>query len=159
MSLGAKFWSHWIGSGARRSRLVLKSWKTDGEYVASQGDSSVDSGSRSKTDVDEMDIKVDSEDPDHSMPVSAMESFKSVIMRLCGKWHRRFSSLWVNVKHLLWSISQLRVTKNTTLLFSLHVALFCYLLNSFPVIILSCQLHSMLALHLFLKIQSWFAGV
>ncbi|KAI3839869.1 hypothetical protein MKW98_010174 [Papaver atlanticum] len=108
MSLGAKFWSHLIGSGARRSRLVLKSWKTDSEYVASQGDSSVDSGSRSKTDIVETDIKVDAEDPDHSLPVSAMESVKSVIMRLCGKWHRRFSSLWVNVKHLLWSISQLR---------------------------------------------------
>ncbi|KAF5180516.1 Membralin-like protein, partial [Thalictrum thalictroides] len=39
---GAKFWLNWIGSGARRSKLVLKSSKADNEYLEPHADSSID---------------------------------------------------------------------------------------------------------------------
>lgn len=113
--LTAKFWSNWIGSGSRRSKLT-KSWETDREPLAENNlDRSID-----KTVPDEVNIK-DGEEELHIGPLStAKESFKATIIRYWKRWQVHFSSFWGNTKQSVESGSELWNTagKNVYLDFS-----------------------------------------
>ncbi|KAF8412038.1 hypothetical protein HHK36_004598 [Tetracentron sinense] len=104
--LAAKFWLNWFGSGARRSKLVLKSWKTDNEYIEPQAESSTDSGN-SKPAGGETETKVDREDTHNGFPITARESFKAAVIHFCSKWHRHLTFILGHAKRLLGSFRQL----------------------------------------------------
>ncbi|XP_043690014.1 membralin-like protein At1g60995 isoform X1 [Telopea speciosissima] len=99
--LAAKNWLNWIGTSARRSKLVFKSWKTDNEIIEPLGESSTDIIG-SKPDVDEVENHV-------GFPTSARESLKASFIHFCSKWLRRVSFIWGHVKQLLWSFHHLWV--------------------------------------------------
>ncbi|PIA25332.1 hypothetical protein AQUCO_11800015v1 [Aquilegia coerulea] len=112
---GAKFWLNWIGSGARRSKLVLKSSKADNEYLEPQTDSSIDVIS-SKPVGDEKENTASIEDSYTSLSVSVRESFRAVIIRFCRRWQMRFSFFLRHARHLLWSFRQLWNISGTNML-------------------------------------------
>lgn len=113
--LGAKVWLNWIGPSARRSKLVLKSSKTDNEYLDPQSDSSVD-GSSFKPIAEEKETKAVAEDLYTSLSIFAKESFKAAFFHFCKRWHRRFSFIYRHTNNLLWSLSQLWNTAGTNMI-------------------------------------------
>lgn len=113
--LGAKVWLNWIGSGARRSKLVLKSSKADNEYLEPQSDSSVD-GSSFKPVAEEKETKATAEDLYTSLSIFARESFKAAFFHFCKRWQRRFSFIYRHTNNTLWSLSQLWNTAGTNML-------------------------------------------
>ncbi|XP_010942375.1 membralin-like protein At1g60995 [Elaeis guineensis] len=103
--LTAKFWSNWLGSGARRSKLIFRSWKSDKEFLEPQLENAAD-GSISKAVLDETDIKASTEGH-KGLPLSARESFKAAVLHFFTKWHVRLISFWKNAKQFSQSIFQL----------------------------------------------------
>ncbi|XP_008782691.1 membralin-like protein At1g60995 [Phoenix dactylifera] len=106
--LTAKFWSNWLGSGARRSKLIFRSWKSDKEFLEPQLENAADS-SIGKAVLDETDIKVSTEGH-KGLPLSARESFKAAVLHFFTKWHMRLISFWRNTKHFSQSTFQLLTT-------------------------------------------------
>nr|DAD43721.1 TPA_asm: hypothetical protein HUJ06_001951 [Nelumbo nucifera] len=104
--LAPKFWLNWINSGARRSKLVLKPWKTDNEFLEPQVESLTDSWS-SKSVIDDSEVKVEKEQPNIGFPISARESFKAAILDFWHKWLRRFSFMCGHSKQFLGGLHQL----------------------------------------------------
>lgn len=105
--LTAKFWSNWLGSGARRSKLIFRSWKSDKEFLEPQLENAADS-SISKAVLDEADIKVSTEGH-KGLPLSSRESIKAAVLHFFTKWHMRLTSFWKNAKHFSQSTFQLVV--------------------------------------------------
>ncbi|XP_008787339.2 membralin-like protein At1g60995 [Phoenix dactylifera] len=103
--LTAKFWSNWLGSGARRSKLIFRSWKSDKEFLEPQLDNAADS-SISKAGSDETDIEASTEGH-KGLPLSARESLKAAPFHFFTKWRMRFVSFWKNVKQFSQSTFQL----------------------------------------------------
>ncbi|KAA8517899.1 hypothetical protein F0562_015373 [Nyssa sinensis] len=101
--LAAKVWLNWIASGARRGKLVLKSWRTDNEHVEPQPEISTTRESP-KPAVDATVLKINKEELRSRFPISAKESFKAEIFRICRKWHWRLSFVWRHAKRILGSL-------------------------------------------------------
>ncbi|KAG1348056.1 Membralin-like protein [Cocos nucifera] len=106
--LTAKFWSNWLGSGARRSKLIFRSWKSDKEFLEPQLENAADS-SISKAVLDETDIKASTEGH-KGLPLSARESFKAAVLHFFTKWHMRLISFWKNSKQFSQSTFELLTT-------------------------------------------------
>lgn len=98
--LTAKYWSNWIGSSARRSKLIFKSWKSDKEAIETQIDNAFSSGA-SRTVLDEKDCKAGLDEPYSTFPVSARESMKLALAHLCKKWRMHLFSFWKCAKQVL----------------------------------------------------------
>ncbi|XP_010923757.1 membralin-like protein At1g60995 isoform X2 [Elaeis guineensis] len=94
--LTAKFWSNWLGSGARRSKLIFRSWKGDKEFLEPQLENAADN-TINKAVLDETDIEGITEGH-KGLPVSARESLKAALFHFFTKWHMRFISFWKNAK-------------------------------------------------------------
>lgn len=106
-----KLWSNWIGPGAKRSKLIFRSWKNDKEFLDPKTDNAVDHSS-SKLAADGAEITVDAEVPRIGFPLSAKESLKTAVIHFRNKCHMLFPSLWRNAMLLLGSFSQLWVRKS-----------------------------------------------
>lgn len=78
--LTAKFWSSWIGSSARRSKLIFKSWKSDKEAIETR-----------------IDNKAGTDEPHSALPVSARES----LFHFSNKWLSHLFSFWRCTKQVL----------------------------------------------------------
>lgn len=98
--LTAKFWSNWIGSSARRSKLIFKSWKSDKEAIETQIDNALSSAA-SRTVFDEKDNKVEIEELHSAPPVSARESLKAALVQFCNRWRMHVFSFWKCTKQVL----------------------------------------------------------
>ncbi|KAK9151129.1 hypothetical protein Syun_009438 [Stephania yunnanensis] len=96
--LGTKFWLNWIGSGARRSKLVFKALKTDN--VELQPESSADiSNSKAINNEKESD---DGTVVQHGiLLISARKSFKAAVVQFCSKCHLHFSFFIGRARQLL----------------------------------------------------------
>lgn len=105
-----KLWSNWIGSGAKRGKLIFRSWKNDKEFLDPQTDNAADHSS-SKLAADGAEIAVDAEVQRVGFPLYAKESLKAAVIHFRNKCHLLFPSLWRNVKLLLGSFSQSSVRK------------------------------------------------
>ncbi|XP_058106890.1 membralin-like protein At1g60995 isoform X2 [Magnolia sinica] len=104
--LAAKFWSNWIGSGAKRGKLIFKSWKNEKEFLEPEAESAADRGG-SKPVVNGAEISVDVEAPHIGFPLSAKESVRSAVVHFCSKCRILFSSFWRNVKQFFGGFCQL----------------------------------------------------
>ncbi|KAK9155232.1 hypothetical protein Sjap_002712 [Stephania japonica] len=96
--LGTKFWLNWIGSGARRSKLVIKALKTDN--VELQPESSADISS-SKAINNEKESEDGTEVQHGILPVSARKSFKAAAVQFCSKCHSHLSFFIGRARRLL----------------------------------------------------------
>ena len=72
--LTAKFWSNWLGSGARRSKLIFRSWMSDKKFLEPQLENSTDN-SINKAVSDEIDNEASTEGHKGS-PLSVGESLR-----------------------------------------------------------------------------------
>lgn len=105
-----KLWSNWIGPGAKRGKLIFRSWKNDKEFLDPQTDNAADHSS-SKLAADGAEIAVDAEVPRVGFPLYAKESLKAAVIHFRNKCHLLFPSLWRNAKLLLGSFSESSVRK------------------------------------------------
>lgn len=108
--LTSKFWSHWLGSGARRSKLIFKSWKTDKEIIEPKTEGAFDN-SIPKAVREEADIKAEAEMVHVHLPVSSKQSLGTAIIPLCSRWQMRLSSFWKNANQFGRNASQLWVRR------------------------------------------------
>ncbi|KDP38854.1 hypothetical protein JCGZ_05011 [Jatropha curcas] len=104
--LAPTFWLNWIGSSARKGKLVLKFWKTDSEHLEHQTGSSTN-GESSKPIFDDVAAKTDKIDTRNSFPVSAKETFKAAMVHFGKKWHRRLSFIWKHSVQIMRSFQKL----------------------------------------------------
>lgn len=104
----AKFWLNWIGSSARRGKLVLKFWKSDSEHER-QSDGSTNSQS-SKATTDDAVIQADKEEPRSSFPLAAKETFKAAFLHFGKKWYRRLSFICRHAGQIVGGFSKLWVS-------------------------------------------------
>ncbi|KAJ3685388.1 hypothetical protein LUZ61_014552 [Rhynchospora tenuis] len=81
--LTTKFWSNWIGSGARRSKVIFRPWKADKEFLEQSQGQQQDSNSG---DGGSVDVKATADSPD----------MKEAVAHFMRKWCRRVFSLWRN---------------------------------------------------------------
>ncbi|KAH0459229.1 hypothetical protein IEQ34_012043 [Dendrobium chrysotoxum] len=98
--LTTKFWSNWIGSSARRSKSILKSWKSDKEAIETQIDNALSSAT-TRTVLDEKDNKAEIEELHSAPPVSARESLKAALVQFCNRWRMHLSVFWKYTKLVL----------------------------------------------------------
>lgn len=89
--LSTKFWSHWIGSGAR-SKLIFKSWRSDKDLLDRQVETAV---------------KAEAEELQKEHQITAKEAFKAAIVHFCTKWNIYVSSYWKVAKQFLASSNQI----------------------------------------------------
>lgn len=104
--LAEKFWFNWIGSGAKKGKLVFKFWSTDDEIVESGSDASPGSEG-SKPAVDSRALKSKKESR-FQFPLLSRESFKAVFAHICRRWYGRLSFCWRHAKRMirgLWDIA------------------------------------------------------
>ncbi|XVF67693.1 hypothetical protein PTKIN_Ptkin10aG0142000 [Pterospermum kingtungense] len=105
MSLAANFLLNWFGSDSWRGKLALKFWKTDGELIEQQAESSVD-GESSKPTTD--DVVVKSEEETHNgFTLSAKKTFKAAVVHFGKKWYRRLSFIWRHAIQIFGSFKKL----------------------------------------------------
>ncbi|RYQ82839.1 hypothetical protein Ahy_B10g101403 isoform D [Arachis hypogaea] len=108
--LASKFWWNWIGSGARRGKLVFRFWKTD----THQAETST-SSQNSRPVIEETVIKNDKEEHRNSFTLSAKETLKAAITHFGRKWYRRISFIWRHTVQIirnfqkLWDIAGIRL--------------------------------------------------
>ncbi|KAL6894527.1 hypothetical protein ACP4OV_008625 [Aristida adscensionis] len=107
--LASKFWSAWVGPGARRSKLMFRTWKGDKEFEP-QSDNAADT-TVTTTIPGVPDFKATGEGSVHH-PLSAKESFKAALTYLFRKWYFRIVSFWRNIKLLSENTLQLVVRSN-----------------------------------------------
>lgn len=110
--LAAKFWVNWIGSGARRGKIVWKLWKTDTELIENQAEPSM-SSQISKPMVDDA-VKIDKEERRGSFPLSARETFRAAVFHFGKKWYKRLLFIWRHTMQVLRSFWKLWVSKSRT---------------------------------------------
>lgn len=104
--LASKFWSTWVGPGARRSKLMFRSWKGDKEFDPQSENAADTTVTTSIPGVP--DLKAAGEGSVH-YPLSAKESFKAAVTYLFRKWYFRAVSFWRNIKQLSENTLQLMV--------------------------------------------------
>ncbi|XP_022746791.1 uncharacterized protein LOC111296646 isoform X2 [Durio zibethinus] len=105
MFLAAKFWLNWFDLGARRGKLALKFWKTDGELVEQQAVSSTNSAS-CKASIDDVVVKIEKE-THNGFYLSAKQAFKAAVVHFGQKWYRRLSFIWGNAIQIFGSFQKL----------------------------------------------------
>ncbi|KAG5000613.1 hypothetical protein JHK87_021685 [Glycine soja] len=104
--LASKLWGNWIGSGARRGKLVLKFWKTQTEFLEHQAETSTSNQNTRSVGEDSV-IKIDKEDPPKSFTLSAKETLKAAIIHFGKKWYRRISFIWRHTMQIIGSFQKL----------------------------------------------------
>ncbi|KAG4948205.1 hypothetical protein AAZX31_15G044100 [Glycine max] len=104
--LASKLWWNWIGSGARRGKLVFKFWKTDTEFLEHQAETSTSNQNTRPVGEDAV-IKIDKEDPPKSFTLSAKETLKAAIIHFGKKWYRRISFIWRHTMQIIGSFQKL----------------------------------------------------
>lgn len=108
--LASKLWWNWIGSGARRGKLVLKFWKTQTEFLEHQAETSTSNQNTRPVGEDAV-IKIDKEDPPKSFTLSAKETLKAAIIHFGKKWYRRISFIWRHTMQIIGSFQKLWVSR------------------------------------------------
>lgn len=108
--LASKLWGNWIGSGARRGKLVLKFWKTQTEFLEHQAETSTSNQNTRSVGEDSV-IKIDKEDPPKSFTLSAKETLKAAIIHFGKKWYRRISFIWRHTMQIIGSFQKLWVSR------------------------------------------------
>jgi hypothetical protein len=111
--LASKFWSTWVGPGARRSKLIFRTWKGDKEFEP-QSENGPDT-IVTNTVPGVSDFKAAGEGSVHH-PLSAKESFKAALTYLFRKWYHRVASFWRNMKQLSENALQLMVISFTNII-------------------------------------------
>ncbi|XWS67935.1 hypothetical protein CRYUN_Cryun04dG0047600 [Craigia yunnanensis] len=106
MFLAAKFWLNSFGSSARRGKLALKFWKTDGELIEQQAESSTDCES-SKPTIDDVVVKIEKEETRNGFSLSAKQTFKAAVVHFGKKWYRRLSFIWRHAIQIFGSFQKL----------------------------------------------------
>ncbi|KAI8556825.1 hypothetical protein RHMOL_Rhmol05G0285500 [Rhododendron molle] len=102
-----EFWLNWIGSSTKKGKLAMKSWKSDYDIVEPHAEVCT-SGESSNPAVDDGVPKINKEESRFRFPISAKESFKAVVFRICRKWDGRLSFCWRHGKRILrglWDIA------------------------------------------------------
>ncbi|WOL12261.1 hypothetical protein Cni_G21027 [Canna indica] len=99
--LSTKFWSNWLGSGARRSKLIFKSWKNDKELLGPQVEKTSEA-SISKTIQHEADSKTDLEVLQIGHSMSIKELIKAEVLDLCNMLKKLMNSVSQLWKHARW---------------------------------------------------------
>ncbi|XP_061337178.1 membralin-like protein At1g60995 [Gastrolobium bilobum] len=102
--LASKFWWNWIGSGARRGKLVFKFWKANTEFLEHQAETSTSQNSRP---VEDAVIKIDKEESRNSFTLSAKETLKAAGIHFGKKWYRRISFIWKHTMQIIGSFQKL----------------------------------------------------
>ena len=108
--LASKFWSTWVGPGARRSKLMFRTWKGDKEFEP-QSENTADT-TVTTTIPGIPDLNAAGDGSVH-YPLSAKESFKAAVTYLFRKWYVRAVSFWRNIKQLTENSLQLMVRSLT----------------------------------------------
>ncbi|KAJ6818869.1 uncharacterized protein M6B38_404605 [Iris pallida] len=104
--LSTKFWSNWIGSGARRSKLIFKSWKGEKDFLEPKVEKIADT-TFSKIVTDNTAVTSEIEELRKGSPTSVKESFKEALIHIGNRWNKHVSSVWENAKQLFGSCSQI----------------------------------------------------
>ncbi|XP_022763279.1 membralin-like [Durio zibethinus] len=106
MFLAAKFWLNWFGSGARRGKLTLKFWKTDGELIEQQAESSSNVES-TKLTINDVVVKIEKEETRNGFSLSAKQTFKAAVVHFGKKWYKRLSFIWRHAIKIFGSFQKL----------------------------------------------------
>ncbi|CAL9043315.1 unnamed protein product [Musa banksii] len=104
--LSTRFWSNWLGSGAKRSKLIFKPWKSEKELLGPQVEKASES-SISKTILREADSKSQLELLQIGHPISVRERIKMEALHFCNMLKMPFISFWNSAKESLSSVSHL----------------------------------------------------
>ncbi|KAK7328286.1 hypothetical protein VNO77_22389 [Canavalia gladiata] len=104
--LASKFWWNWIGSGARRGKLVFKFWKTETQFHEHQADTST-SNQNTRSVVEDAVIRIDKDEPWNSFTLSAKETLKAAIIHFGKKWYRRISFILRHTMQIIGSFQKL----------------------------------------------------
>ena len=118
--LAAKFWLNWIGSGTKSGKLGFKFWKTDNEILEPLPEIS-SSGESSKPAVNDAVPKINKEESRFRFPLSAKESFKAVINRICRKWYGRLSFCWRHAKRILGGLWVSNLAEGSVFFFAVYI--------------------------------------
>ena len=73
--------------------MALKFWKTDGELIEQQAESSAD-GESSKPTIDDVVVKIEKKETHNGFSLSAKQTFKAAVIHFGKKWYRRLSFIW-----------------------------------------------------------------
>ncbi|URE30853.1 tumor-associated protein [Musa troglodytarum] len=104
--LSTRFWSNWLGSGAKRSKLIFKPWKSEKELLGPQVEKASET-SISKTILREADSKSQLELLQIGHPISVRERIKMEALHFCNALKMPFISFWNSAKESLSSVSHL----------------------------------------------------
>lgn len=107
--LTLKFWLNWIGSSARRGKLVFKFWKTDKEILEHQAETST-GGQNYMPMVKDAVIKIEKEEPQNKFTLSAKETLKAAVTHSVKKWYRRITFILRHMMHLMGIFQKLWVS-------------------------------------------------
>ena len=115
--LASKFWSTWVGPGAKRSKIIFRSWNGEKEFEP-QSEDEADSIVTIIPGVPE--LKTTGEASVHH-PLSAKESFKAAVTYLFRKWYSRVILFWSNIKQVSDNTLQLMVRILISVINSLYL--------------------------------------
>ncbi|XP_015691107.1 membralin-like protein At1g60995 isoform X2 [Oryza brachyantha] len=109
VSKASKFWSTWVGPGARRSKIMFRTWKGDKDFEPQPENAADTAVTTATSGLSDSKATVEGS-PYH--PLSAKESFKAAVMYLFRKWYFRAVSFWRNIKQLSDNTFQLMFRSN-----------------------------------------------
>ncbi|KAH9288121.1 hypothetical protein KI387_032238, partial [Taxus chinensis] len=102
--LAAKFWLNWLGSGARRNKVMSKSFKSDKNSLDSQLEhapaGAMHTPSGKKTEI------TDSAKVDHSFLMDGRDSIRGAVSQILNKCNRNISAFSKRVKHFVLSATR-----------------------------------------------------
>ncbi|XP_057848312.2 membralin-like protein At1g60995 isoform X2 [Cryptomeria japonica] len=105
--MATKFWLNWLGSGARRNKVIDKSSKNDKNSLDSPFENSpagaIHSPSGKKTEIP------DSAKVERSFLMYGRDSIRGAVYKILSKWYRNISAIYKRVKHLVSSVTRVRI--------------------------------------------------
>jgi len=103
--LAAKFWLSWLGSAARRNKVMSKSFKSDTDGLDSQS-KGLAAGVKSNPS-EKRDVEASSQVEHRDFPVPARELSRAAVSHILNKWSRYVSAFYKRVNKIIGSSAKL----------------------------------------------------
>lgn len=104
--LAAKFWLSWLGSAARRNKVISKSFKSDTDSLDSQS-KGLAAGALSNPSEKRRNVEASSQVEHRDFPVPARELSRAAVSHILNKWSRYISAFYRRVNKIIGSSAKL----------------------------------------------------
>lgn len=104
--LAAKFWLSWLGSAARRNKVISKSLKSDTDSLDSQS-KGLTAGAISNPSEKRTNVDASSQVEHRDFPVPARELSRAAVSHILNKWSRYISAFYKRVNKIIGSSAKL----------------------------------------------------